>query len=86
MPRLQKENLRDMEITRRQFNRLIVAAAILCVAGARWCAAHAAPVVAPGAMAGKRARVLKALRPTAFPGRLRPLDNTEVRKAGKWSG
>ena len=72
---MQEEDLRSMEITRRQFNRLIVSAAILCVASVRWVAAHAAP-----------ARVLKALRPTAFPGRLRPLDDAEVRKEGKWSG
>lgn len=75
-----------MEITRRHFNRLIVSAAILCVAGVRWVAAHAAPAVAPGAMAGKPSHVLRALRPTAFPGHLRPLDDAEVRKEGKWRG
>lgn len=76
-----------MEITRRHFNRLVVAAAILCGAGVRWVAAHVAPAVSAAAdMAGKPARVLKALRPTAFPGRLRPLDDAEVGKQGKWSG
>ncbi len=64
-----------MEITRRHFNRLIVSAAILCVAGVRWVVAHAAP-----------AHFLKALKPQAFPGRLRPLDDAEVRKEGKWKG
>lgn len=75
-----------MEITRRHFNRLIVSAVILCVAARRLPGAHAAPAVAPGAMAGKPSHVLRALRPTAFPGRLRPLDDAQVRKEGKWSG
>jgi len=64
-----------MEITRRQFNRLVVSAALLCAASVRWIAAYAKP-----------ARFLRALRPTTFPGRLRPLDDAEVRKEGKWSG
>jgi len=62
-------------MTRRRFIQRIAAAAILCVAGVRWVAAYMAP-----------SRVLKALRPTAFPGRLRPLDDAEVRKEGKWKG
>ena len=75
LSQLQEENLRSMEITRRQFTRLIVSAAILCVASVRWAAAYAAP-----------SRVLRALRPTAFPGRLRPIDDAEVREEGKWKG
>lgn len=64
-----------MEITRRQFGVMILSAAALCAAGVRWFAARPAP-----------ARVLRALRPTSFPGRLRPLDAGEIRKEGKWSG
>ena len=75
-----------MEITRRQFSLMILSAAALCVAGVRWFAARPVPAVAPEAMAGKPSRVLKALKPQSFPGRLRPLDEAEVRKKGKWSG
>ena len=64
-----------MEITRRQFGVMILSAAALCVAGVRWFTARAVP-----------ARFLKALKPPSFPGRLCPLDETEVRRPGKWVG
>ena len=64
-----------MEITRRQFSLMILSAAALCAAGVRWFAARRAP-----------SRVLKALKLQSFPGRLRPLDESEVRKEGKWKG
>ena len=66
-----------MEITRRRFNIMILSVAALCVAGVRWFA---------GSMADKPARFLKALKPSSFPGRLRPLDEAEVRTEGKWRG
>jgi len=64
-----------MEITRRKFNLLVASAAILYAAGTKWLSA------CPGPM-----RFMKVLNPKAFPGRLRPLNEAEIRKAGKWSG
>ena len=58
---------------RRTFNRIIGSAAILLTSGARRLAA------APE-------RVLRALAPRAFPGRLRPFDPEETKRPGKWSG
>ena len=75
LPELQEEYLRSMEITRRQFNRLLVSAAILCAVGLRWIATRPATT-----------RVMKALKPLAFPGRLHPLDSGDVKSPGKWSG
>jgi len=64
-----------MEITRRQFSLMILSASALCIAGVRWFAARPVP-----------SRVLKALKPQSFPGRLRPLDEADMRKEGPWSG
>ncbi len=64
-----------MEITRRQFSVMILSIATLCAAGLQWFATRSAP-----------SRFLKALRPKSFPGRLRPLDESEIGKEGKWSG
>lgn len=64
-----------MEVKRRQFCLMIVSAAALCAAGMRWVATRSTPL-----------RVVKALKARSFPGRLRPLDEEEIRKEGKWSG
>jgi hypothetical protein len=62
-------------MTRRQFNRLILSAVIAGATSVRGFAARLTP-----------SRFLKALKPQSFPGRLRPLDEAEVRKEGKWAG
>ncbi|MEI6149437.1 MAG: hypothetical protein WCS01_10105 [bacterium] len=64
-----------MEITRRRFNRLIVSVAILSVAWGSRPAARKLP---------KRFR--RATSAPEFPGRLRPLEDAEVRHQGKWKG
>ena len=62
-------------MTRRRFSQLVLSAAVLCMTGMRWVGAHAIP-----------SRVLKALKLQTFPGHLRPLDEAEIRKEGKWKG
>lgn len=64
-----------MEITRRRFAGLIVTVSILCAAGISWLVT----LLAPRGFTAAR-------KPTAFPGRLRPLDEEKMRQAGKWSG
>jgi len=64
-----------MEITRRRFSRMIVSVMVLVVAGARGIAARTVPK-----------RFLRAAAAREFPGRLRPLEDAEVRQRGKWSG
>ena len=75
MPQLQEEDLRDMEMTRRKFGRMIVSVAILFVAGGCRLAARAVPK-----------RFLRAVEAREFPGRLRLLEAAEIRQQGKWSG
>jgi hypothetical protein len=54
---------------------MMLSAATLCAAGVRWVAARSTPL-----------RFVKALKPRLFPGRLRPFDEADARKEGKWIG
>jgi len=62
-------------MTRRLFGRMLVAAGLVCVAGAHWFSSRASP-----------ARVIRALKPDTFPGRLREPDEAAMRTEGKWKG
>jgi hypothetical protein len=62
-------------MTRRQFIQIIASVGIVCAAGVRWLAAKTdVPYF------------LGALKARTFPGRVRPLDDDEIRKEGKWQG
>ena len=54
---------------------MLVAAGLVCVAGAHWFSSRASP-----------ARVIRALKPDTFPGRLREPDEAAMRTEGKWKG
>ncbi len=54
---------------------MLVAAGLMCVAGARWVSSRTSP-----------ARVMKALKPDTFPGRLCEPDEAAMRTEGKWKG
>jgi hypothetical protein len=63
-----------MELTRRRFATLLAAAAA-AAAGIAACTERLLP-----------ARFVKAARPRAFPGRLRPLDESRASRPARWLG
>jgi len=74
MPGLREGDLRRMELTRRKFLQAAVAVlAVQCTVGWTWL--RAAP-----------ARGVQAVRAGRYPGRLRPLDERELRRPGPWLG
>lgn len=75
LSRLQEKGLWSVEMTRRRFIQMIASIGILCAGGVRWLAAKT-----------EITHFLRALKARTFPGRVRPLDDDEIRKEGKWQG
>ena len=68
---VQDRNLRNMELTRRSFQRLSISALA---------------ALATGGWKAMIALFPKAVNPRIFPGTVHPLNHSSIKEQGKWNG